>query len=428
MSTLHRPAEAPRAQATTLAATTAPATSERTTLRSHGAERAERRAWLLIWLAFATFSALVASGLKLSTDFVATAEVPRSARVERSRGTVFFRAPSGPEARLTSMDRELPAGTVVEAPRTLGGTASLRLFDGTQVEVLPGAQLDLLRMDVGRFINRQSLVLGQSSGPVRYLAASELQVAVPNGSVQLGRGDVTVWVEGERTRVLVYQGEARLENETGSVVVQAGQRSEIASDRRILAATQRSEELLSNGDFTARRDGWTEIDVQEGPRDVDGERQFVQASIGSTLVPALRIVRDSQTFAHGETGLRQTLDADVTGFRRLFVEAWVRVDRASLSGGGQLGSEYPMMLRVVYQGKEEDSRWDWLQGFYVQNPENRPVRNAEQVPQSEWVHFGPRDLMQTDESRKPYRLLRFEVMGQGHTYDAQVAQVRLYGD
>jgi hypothetical protein len=36
--------------------------------------------------------------------------------------------------------------------------------------------------------------------------------------------------------------------------------------------------------------------------------------------------------------------------------------------------------------------------------------------------------MNTDTSRMPYRLLEFDVMGQGHSYDARVADIQLTGD
>jgi hypothetical protein len=141
----------------------------------------------------------------------------------------------------------------------------------------------------------------------------------------------------------------------------------------------------------------------------------------------MRIVRESQAQAHGETGLKQVLDLDVRGFRKLYLEAWVRVDRASLSGGGQLGSEYPMMLRLYYEGPIGGSRPNWVNGFYAANPENRPVIDAEQVPAGEWVRYFV-DLKDQEASRQPYRLLEFDVLGQGHTYEAWIADVRLIGE
>jgi hypothetical protein len=393
---------------------------------SPAAVLAAQRAWAVLWLAFATFCIVLVSTAKFVGDYVRTAEIALTARVEASRGRVYFQAPAGPKALLTPADRDLGVGTAVEADRA--GTAVVRLFDGSRVAVLPEARVELARMEVGRFINRQTLALRQPAGPVRYETNGEAEVQVPNGVVRLRRGDVTVWVEEQRTRVLVYDGEARLEAEGSSLPVQAGQRGELTGDRK-LVLKGRPEQLLENGTFARRAEGWEAIDDQNGPRDVDGERHFVQGPVdeGAPL-PALRIVRDSVNLAHGETGVRQPLDVIVAGYRKLFLEAWVRVDRASLSGGGQLGFEYPMMLVVQYEGPQEGSRPNWVHGFYTDNPEDRPVRNAEQVPAGKWVPYRVDLLDQEDEARRPYRLLELQVMGQGHSYDAQVADVRLIGD
>jgi hypothetical protein len=108
----------------------------------------------------------------------------------------------------------------------------------------------------------------------------------------------------------------------------------------------------------------------------------------------------------------------------------VRVDFASLSGGGYLGSEYPMMLRMAYEGpKEGDEPGPWFVGFYVANPENRPAPagQAERWPVGEWKEYSI-DLMNTDLANLPYRLKEFSVMGQGHNYDARVAGIELIGE
>jgi hypothetical protein len=386
---------------------------------------AAQRAWVVLWLAFATFCIVLVSSAKFVVDYVTTAEITLSARVEESRGRVYFQAPAGPKALLSPADRELSVGTAVEADRA--GSVTVRLFDSSLVTVQPEARVELARMEVGRFINRQTLLLRQVVGPVRYETKGEAEVQVPNGVVRLRPGDATVWVEDQTTRVLVYAGEARLEADGSNVAVRAGQRGELTADRK-LAVTERPEQLLKNGDFSRRAENWQPIDVQNGPRDIDGERHFAQGPpVAEPPIPALRVVRESVNLAHGETGVRQPLDVNVTGYRNLYLEAWVRVDRASLSGGGQLGFEYPMMLVVLYEGPQEGSRPSWVHGFYTANPEDRPVRNAEQVPAGEWVHYRV-DLLEQEETRRPYRLLEFQVMGQGHSYDARVADIRLIGD
>src|SRR5206468_3597476 len=49
--------------------------AERVGARAPAAVMAERRAWLLLWLAFATFCALVFAAAKFTVEYVRTAEV-----------------------------------------------------------------------------------------------------------------------------------------------------------------------------------------------------------------------------------------------------------------------------------------------------------------------------------------------------------------
>jgi hypothetical protein len=390
---------------------------------------AERRAWLVLWLAFATFCVILASGVKFAAEYVSTASIDLPAQVESVRGHVFVQRPDGSAALLAGP--RLAEGALVTAERDSDAAAvTLRLLDQTRVTVQTGAQLELTRMEVGRFINQHVLRLRQLAGPVRYETVGSAEVEVPGGGVVhlAGRGDVTVWIERGQTRVLVYEGEARLEAGGASVVVPKDQQATIGIDRRIGDVMPRATQLLTNGDFVQRDDGWITHDVPNGPLDVNGQRFWVSGpeELGQAL-PALRIVRDSVRMEHGETGFKRPLDVNVSGFRHLWLQAWVRVDSASLSGGGQLGSEYPMMLIMHYEGPLPESKPDWTHGFYTANPENRPIRDAEQWPAGTWKQYRV-DLMDTEPSRVPFKLGDLEVMGQGHRYDARIADIQLVGE
>jgi hypothetical protein len=108
----------------------------------------------------------------------------------------------------------------------------------------------------------------------------------------------------------------------------------------------------------------------------------------------------------------------------------VRVDFASLSGGGQLGHEYPIDLQLNYEGPQAGSEIRWAGGFFYSNQDNRviPPGRAVQWPHGEWQMYEV-DLMHTTEpSSVPYRLRDFKVMGQGHSYDGRIAGISLVGD
>ena len=149
--------------------------------------------------------------------------------------------------------------------------------------------------------------------------------------------------------------------------------------------------------------------------DVNGQRFWVSGpEVGGRAVPALRVVRENSRQEHGETGLiRDMNNLDVSGFRHLWLKAMVRVDSASLSGGGYIGSEYPMMLRMTYEGPRRGPSLD--RGPSASTSPTRttgPCRPA--APSSgrsgEWKQYEV-DLMDTEPDNIPYRLAR--VLGDG---------------
>jgi hypothetical protein len=407
--------------------------AERLGARSPAAVQAERRAWLLLWVAFATFCLLLSSAVKFAIDFVNTAQVDQLAVVTATRGTVFVVSPgSADQTRLVRT--ELSVGTVVSLDR-VDSSLGLQFFDDSQAKVQPGASLELTRMEVGRFINQQRLLLTQTSGVVQYTSVGPMDVALPYGAVAhlAPNSDATVWLNAAgAVRVLAYEGEVKLDATGQSATVPKDKRVAFA-DGRLSQVVDRPEQLLRNGDFALRDDGWLRHDVPNNPLlDVDGQRFWVDGPSlpDQALTTALRVLRERSRGEHGETGLIRPLDIDVSGYRHLWLNAWVRVDYASLSGGGYVGFEYPMMLQMSYEGPVEGSEaGPWAIGFYVANPENRPTPpgRAELWPAGEWKQYTV-DLMNTDPDKVPYRLSEFSVMGQGHNYDARVARIELVGE
>jgi hypothetical protein len=382
-------------------------------------------------VAFATFCALVFAAFKFAIDYVSTAEVDQGARVTASRGQVVFVLPGSTEKTLLGGRTELGVGTLISLDRTTVASADLQLFDDSRIKVLGGASVELTRMEVGRFINQHSLVLTQSSGPIRYATGGPMDVVVPNGVVQLSaRGDYTIWIDGDATRVLTYTGEARLTANGAAISVSEGRLGTIDAARQLQPTIDRHVPLLVNSDFGLHDQNWQSWDKPNSPLDVNGTRFWVPAP--TELGPqstALRVLRESTKAEHGETGLVQKLDRDVSGFRHLWLKAYVRVDYADLSGGGTLNSEYPMMLQLKYEGPAEGTQYPWAVGFYYSKEDNRVVPDylGKFGPQGEWMPYEV-DLMDTEASSAPYRLIEFAVMGQGHSYDARVAGISLIGE
>jgi hypothetical protein len=100
----------------------------------------------------------------------------------------------------------------------------------------------------------------------------------------------------------------------------------------------------------------------------------------------------------------------------------------TLSGGGWVGSEYPLMVRVKYRdvwGSEAVFR----QGFYFQNNDNLPTPNGEQVDAGVWLKMAPFDLFdRTVVDPRPAFIISVELAASGWTYESLVTNVQLIAE
>jgi hypothetical protein len=391
--------------------------------------RAQRLAWSVIVGAFLVWCVLLASGVTALRNYVLTAANPQQAGLEIDRGVVFYQdALSAVQARAVS-GMAVSEGTLIEAADQT--EASLSLFDGSSVRLFPGSQLKLNAVRSGRFSEAASQVsLSQPTGAARYLVAGSLpngegiSVATPHGTVSLQRGEYLVWVDEDGTSVSAYSGKGHVQRGDLTQRFRFGQ-TVLVDNSDISSPEPLGTPLVQNGDFSQGLEGWQPVDVQEkGRKDVPGVRTLVDYMLDGKRLPALNITRDTAKDTHNETGIQQAIERDVLPYRNLFIRAWVRVDGASLSGGGYAGSEYPLMLQVDYVDTT-GGRPGWSHGFYFANPENRPVINAEQVRQGEWLHYEGNLVELRD---RPAYISAIRVIGSGHDFDSTVARVELIGE
>src|SRR5439155_21899553 len=109
------------------------------------------------------------------------------------------------------------------------------------------------------------------------------------------------------------------------------------------------ENVVSNGAFLNRLDGWDFWEQNESADDTRGQVSVIAPNDPRGPAVALHILRNSALLAHNETGVHQRLLKDVSGARSVVLDMQLKVDSASLSGGGYLGTEYPLMIRLRYQ-------------------------------------------------------------------------------
>ena len=346
------------------------------------------------------------------------------------RGTVFYGGPTTPDQLRARPGMTADEGGIVEVGEN--ARATLDLFDGSTVRLMGNTRMELSILRVGKFnADHTRLILGMLEGAAHFNIAGrlpygrEVVLNTPHGKVSLSKGEYLVWVQDDGTRVSSYVGQARADLEDHTVRIRDGQRALLPTDGVPRGPFAIAENLLRNGDFARQFQGWTMLDKYEpGRPDVGGTRRLIEEEIAGKRVQAVRITRNTEKDTHNETGITQDINRDVSAYRNLAVTAWVKVSQSSLSGGGYLGSEYPVMIRVNYTD-EKGGRPGWTHGFYYANPENRPTENGEIVAQDQWYPFLGR---LSDLPDRPIFIRSIEILSAGHDFDATIADVRLVAE
>lgn len=407
------------------------------------ATAALRLAWRVIALASFTL-VLLAVGVPLAYHaYVGSAIEPRSAEVTSIDGVVFLRKQGSREWSVAGPDATIGPGDTL---RTAGNArAFFQLFDQSTVLLYPSSTMRILRAEQGRFRReRATVVLDLQSGRARLGVAPHdagsafFQVRSPHAEVHLEEGSYTLDATRDATHVRVRRGEAMAHLLPGvistlhavgvpgpnsldiprAVGANAGQRLLVRNDRAPAGYLSQRADLLENGYFTDRRGselvGWALADVSE---------QEPAGTVSASDTPGTITFRRTGR-GHGETLIAQQLDADLWDYEKLVLSADIRVLSHSLSGGGWQGTEYPLMLRVIYRDAT-GGRQPWYRGFYLHNDEGFPVTNGERLQSTDWRRteidlfaFVPR----------PWRIERVEIVASGWDYVSAVREIHLWAE
>ncbi len=394
----------------------------------------ERAAWLVLALAFLLFIGLVAVLSVRVGDVVSHVEAPST--IDEISGVVLVRQGDLLTQGSISAGEEVFQGDHLHV--SFGSTARLRMFEGSTIELFPDTNLRIDRARAARIGGRQAEAqLGIETGTARIAVAPAspdarmFELVTPAGVARLEPGEYTVRVSDEATRISVWAGKAVMLVERQVVDIPVDTKIILEGDGKF-RLVHVLEDVLVNGRFTDRTP--TPPYAREGPGWYFFDEQTASDARGQIAVEvprdsgapgvALRFTRQSASQTHNETGVRQIIHRDVAGAHSMMLDLWVKVDYALLSGGGYLGSEYPVMIRIRYstlRGGEQV----WTQGFYYDNPEGRPAGFGDQQPQKEWKYI-VKDLTQL--LPNAVTIEEIQVLAAGHTYDSSVAEIRLLVD
>lgn len=399
----------------------------------------ERVAWVLLSLAFTLFC-LLAVGIPLAIRWHRLHAVDEhGASVESLVGTVVVEpsAGRGPAPLAAGESTLVPEGTSIRVDET--AEAVVTFFDYGR-SALPGSFM--------RIFSGTSIRLDRLCSP-RYPQGTQpntVHLQLLGGRVSLGTTlspdlplDFRVTtLHGEFVLAADGTYELQATNELSEITVHRGHATALASGRRVnLGPRQRTavelgqppqpamsaaRNMVDNGDFRSPlSEGWRTFNDQGADGgDVDGSWEVV-VDEGRR---GIRLLRTGAPDNHCETILEQTINQQLPDLvASLTVRATVKVRYQSLSGGGYLSSEYPLMIRITYRDVY-DSEAEWVHGFYYQNVANNPTTYGQQIPHDRWYLFESENLLDTLPI-KPFRIMAIRVYAAGWDYESLVTDIGL---
>ena len=396
----------------------------------------ERLAWTVLWLAFILFCLLVTSIPLGIRYYLLTAMADQETQLQRIEGTILVQEAEGNKPTGVTESAVLSPGDEVILDATSRGT--LDLFDRSHITLYSNTNVELETVEAPRFElsdRPNRAVLNLRAGLVRVGVAlpgerrTDFQVNTPHTTVSLAEGSFRIEVTNETTQITVVRGQASLGSASSTEVLLQGTRTRIGLTGIPAESLPAAENLIENGDFqeplgTTWLTSTVVLTSTVQPPYVeivdDGGRQ------------AARLVQMSvQDGDHTEVAIEQRLNQDVRDFDRLEISADIKLDHQSLSGGGLLSSEFPIILRLDYKDLWGSDKF-WTHGFYYHNKANYPVAldpwgrpAGEQVPQGVWYPYESGNLLDLLGENKPARITGLTIYASGWKFDSRVSEVHL---
>jgi hypothetical protein len=396
----------------------------------------ERVAWSVLSLAFLTFCGL-AVGIPLGTrSFLLNATTPQDAQMQVIEGTVLVRkcnsqAPIGvfKAETLSACDEVITDAT---------SWATLDLFDRSHVILYSNSDLELQEMRSPRFglsDRPDEIVLNLTGGLLRVGVAppgersTEFRIVTPHTAISVGDGSYRIRVDNQGTEVTVVRGQAMVGQGANYAAIPQSTRTLVDLSGVPCEPLPSAVDLVDNGDFQEPlASAWlTSTEVLE-PSVTPPKVELVKDG-GRRAVRLVR--REQDDGNHNQVRIQQKLDYDVRDFTRLEVSMDVKLDFQSLSGGGELSSEFPVIVRVDYKDRWGNDKF-WTHGFYYQNqagyaiaPDPWGQPSGEQIPRGVWYPYESGNLLLSLGDSGPVRVTGLTVYASGWNYDSLVTEIQL---
>ncbi len=394
----------------------------------------ERTAWIILWTAFSVFcllSILIPSGIRW---YIINSSDPVETSVTSVRGTVLIGDPSAElspsltDGNVTTVEEASAVSTdsTSQAILTFFDDSSLTMYNDTSVILR-----EVRQPSFGFSSNPARILIEVQKGRVRATSARSrddllFNIQTPQAWIELEQGSFSIEVTEVETQVTTRLGQAQVSGGGQSVTSRQGQRVLVAWERPPSPPLPAAQNLLASSTFTTRfKDSWEIYTIN--PLEVVSTTADI-ATFQSR--PVLLFRSEGQDNVHTEIGAVQQVNKDVRDFQSLRIFAEVRLIRQSLPGGGQQGSEFPIMLRLDYKDAEGNDR-SWYHGFYyVAPPENyilynEPFNSSDRIARFIWYPYESVNLLTALGPAKPVFIKSIRIYASGWIYEAMVGNISL---
>lgn len=398
----------------------------------------ERRAWLILLGAFSLFCTLSLLIPASIYWYIVTVTDLLPSELTSVRGIVLMGEANGEltnsviDGHTVPFDEDLAVATdnTSQAILTFSDDSSLTMYGDTRI-VLHRA----LTPRFSSFSTRPAQILVEvQQGRVRATASRKrdsltFDITTPYADVELDQGSFSVEVSEKGTQVVTRLGQADVISGNDVVMLQDGQRAVAGPDVPLSNPLPAAQNLLSDSTF-----GNSLSDVWEPYHIKPIESVTTTVDVVTFLNrPVLNLQSEGEDNVHSEVGVIQQVNKDVRDFQSLRVFAEVRLIYQSLPAGGQLGSEFPIMLHVAYKDIDGNDR-DWFHGFYyTPTPDNyilydQPDNSSERIARFIWYPYESVNLLTALGPAKPAFIKSIRIYASGWIYDSMVANISLLAE
>jgi hypothetical protein len=391
----------------------------------------KRVAWLVLLSAFLVNCAL-AVGVPLTVRwYLINATVAHEATLEVIMGTVLVWEPGANTPMGVTSSTTVREGSTIHTDSS--SRAFLSFFDNSTATLSFDTQARLVAMRSPRLAlsnKPDSLHVEVSRGQANIGVAlpvngpREFRATSPHMAALLKEGSYSLKVTSDSSRTIVHLGAAEVTSQGQTVALEQRERTTVSHGKPPSEPVAAAQNLLVNGSFVEDlSSGWQSYNEQGGDGgEVDGEVSLVE--LPDTDSRAVRFFRTGSGGNHCETVIRQELNEEISDLATsisLYME--VSLLNQSLSGGGYLSSEYPLMIRLEYEDVY-GSEGHWTHGFYYQNQDNNPTMYGERIGHMTWFDYASGNILETIYPR-PARLNSLLVYASGWDYESMVTDISL---